>query len=225
MLALLGLTALLVCDFILGSLDWDLMALVSFPLTFLLAYRVSILPDNIVKRVAVPAVVIGLISMTSWVYINHTDASIARLEDIVSNEPASYFRTHSGPLRVALALRGEGRNDLAIEVLGREVERNPADIDVLSNLAGFQYEAGNYEKTIPAARTFLGRIPWNVYAYRMLLKSYIRLGRQESAQTLAREHSEQLIAHGTREWEAGRAETAALAWGARYSWTYRIRQR
>lgn len=207
-----GLLAAFVFDFVLGSLDWDLIAYVAFPLAILLADALSRAPSSGIRSIGVPAAAFTLLNTVPWLVVNRTDASIDRFENTVLSEPADYFRTHNRAVRVALAFRAVDLTDRAIDVLDRAAQSDPDALKVVYNLATFRFEASRYEGVVPAARATLRIEPWNVFAYGMLRESLDRLGRERELTDLVRGHARSLVDIGRLRYADGDLETAALAW-------------
>lgn len=211
---MVGATSVFVFDFVLGSQDWDLMALAAFPVSVFAAHALSRFPQDALQSVALPIAAVCVLSTLPWIITNHTDASVDRLEDTVIDDPAGYFTTHNRAVRISLALLSEDRRQAAIDVLEREVLRSPDDPQVLYNLAAIRFRAGQYEQTTPTAQASLRVQPYNVSTYRMLRESLGEEGRHAEAKQLARDHSETLIVQANHAYAAGDQNTAAMSWGA-----------
>jgi len=140
---LMGIVSVFAFDFVLGSQDWDVIALVTFPICVLCAHLASKLGDDLIASVSIPVAAIYLLSTVPWILTNHPDASINRIEDILTDEPAGYFQTHNRGIRIALGLLAEDRRQAAIEVLEREAVRSPENAQVLYNLATIHYGTGH----------------------------------------------------------------------------------
>jgi ABC-type spermidine/putrescine transport system permease subunit I len=143
MTASIGILSVFAFDFVLGSQDWDVMALLTFPVCVLCAHTVSKLREDLLASVSVPTAVVCLLSTLPWIITNNTDASIDRLENIVIDEPPSCFLTHNRGIRIALALLAEDHRQEAIDVLEREASRSPGNAQVLYNLATIHYGTGH----------------------------------------------------------------------------------
>lgn len=75
-----------------GSLDWDLMMFSGIPVTFLGIHLFLTLSGKIeYKKIALMAVIFSLLNTVPFVVINATDLSIARAEEIISNDPGDTF--------------------------------------------------------------------------------------------------------------------------------------
>ena len=209
----MGIVFLIAFDFVLGSQDWDVMALVTFLVCIVCAHGVSKLREDTLARVSVPVAAICLLSTLPWIITNHTDASIDRLEDTVINEPAGYFLTHNRAIRIALALLAEDHRQDAIDVLEREASHPPENPQVLYNLETIHYGTVQYAETILVARLLLAAQPYNVATYRMLLESLRLENRTEEAKRLIQNHSEELIGQAERAYIDGDQNTAAMGWG------------
>lgn len=209
-----GLAGLFAFDFVLGSLDWDLMSLMSFPLTIMVALAIPVLPKQTRSSIAIPACVIGLLNTVPWIWINATDASIRRLEDITMGEQTSYFESHNTAVRVALAFRKEEMPQEAISVLKRAAQKDPTNLDLQYNLAAIASENYDFETTIPAARAVLRREPWHLEAYKLLRGGLIKLQKKDEIDTLLAQHSENLIRRGQQAFKNGALSKAGLTYSS-----------
>jgi tetratricopeptide (TPR) repeat protein len=207
-----GIAGLLAFDFILGSLDWDLMSLMSFPLVILFAASAARLRADMRPDILIPACVICVLNTLPWIVINNTDASIRRLEDITLTEPANYFESHSRAVRVAVALRKEGFSRAAVDVLDRASALNPDDTVAQINRASIAREIDDFETTAQAAREVLRTEPWNIYAYRLLRGSLEKLGHHNELGILVKTHSERLVLRGKDAFEVGELTIAGMAY-------------
>ena len=201
-------------DFVLGSQDWDVMALVAFPVSLSCAHYLSSVSQDKMAAIAIPAIVICILNTGSWTLVNRTDASIVRLEDTIIDEPATYFRTHNRSIRIALALMAEDKRAESIEVLKRESIRVPENAQVLHNLATFQHQSAQYDDAIVTARTLLKLTPWNTYAYRILQDSHRSLDQPREAENLSKDYAENLITQAEMAKDDGNDREAALFWCA-----------
>ena len=209
-----SLAGLFAFDFVLGNLDWDLMSLMSFPLTIMVALAIPDLPEKKRSSIAIPACVISLLNTVPWIWINATDASIHRLEDVTIGEQTSYFESHSTAVRVALALRNEEMPQEAISVLKRAVEKDPDDLASQYNLAAIASENSDFETTIQAAQAVLRKEPWNLYAYKLLRNGLVKLGHENEVNSLLALQSKNLIQRGQHAVNNGAFWTAVLSYSS-----------
>ncbi len=103
-------------NFILGSQDWDLMAVASFPVHLAVALYVTRLLESVGSVALSPVFAAGLIHTAPWILLNHSDLSISRMEGTLRDEPATYFETHDPVVRAAMFIGEQG---------GKERRRNP----------------------------------------------------------------------------------------------------
>jgi tetratricopeptide (TPR) repeat protein len=207
-----GLVSVFTFDFVLGSQDWDLMALVSFPVCLISAHYLSRLHTPKPATVVLPTIAICLIHTIPWILVNHTDASIDRAEDTVVNEPTDYHRTHLPSIRIASFLKIAGHVDRAIIVLERGLERHPNNYQLNQNLSAYQAAIGEYKEAIKYSEAALQIEPAYVHAFRALIFSLREAGLTDDADEYLRDHPVRLARMGTEEYRKGDLGRAALYW-------------
>lgn len=92
-----------------GSGDWDIMSFTALPLSLSLlslCYDVFENRISIIRQIIVPAITFNLVSGIAWIGINHTDASIKKITDMLENDPASYYDARiTGPTQLAICFQ------------------------------------------------------------------------------------------------------------------------
>jgi len=77
-----------------GSGDWDIMAFTGLNLNILviaLMFHLYKHKSNAVNYFIIAIIGFNILGTSAWLYINHTDKSISKVEDMLRKDPASYY--------------------------------------------------------------------------------------------------------------------------------------
>jgi hypothetical protein len=103
-----------------GSGDWDIMSFPSISLNLLcvsLFFKVYAHRTAIASYSSIVLIFINLANAILWIGINHTDVSLKKFENMLSNDPASYYTARiSGRLQIAIAYQNNKLFDDASRV-------------------------------------------------------------------------------------------------------------
>ena len=149
--ALGALGALFVIDPVIGSRDWDISCLSGIPLMGLATYGFYNCSINrlISNYATVFSCVCSALLIIPWIHINHTDRSIGRTEEILADDPGSYYLTHPVEMTLATYFRKAGLDSLAQRYYEKAIKKYPFDRRMPFNLGNFLLSKENKEESIP----------------------------------------------------------------------------
>ena len=138
--ALLGLLPM---KMVLGAADWDIIAFCAFPLVLLASAQIG-------KRISADSfaflVFLSLCNAWGFVAVNAGEASVARIRDIVTGDPAPYYRSHPAPMHLAFLYASNGLPEERLRALKEGADLYPDDERMPYNLAVGYFERGELEE-------------------------------------------------------------------------------
>ena len=197
-------------NILLGALDWDIMSSMCFPLVLLVARAVQHIPhEATAKHIASVSVMFSLLNTAPWVIANHTDCSFKVMKIFMEDEPVAYFLTHESSVRQGVFAYRAGRSDVAIAALEDGRSRDPDSARIRFNLAAQYYVEGRYEEALDEASEALARDILYVLAYRKIIASLRKLGRNSELKQFGTDYLAHLAERGKKALSASDSKLAA----------------
>ncbi|MBU1700846.1 MAG: hypothetical protein KJ970_09755 [Candidatus Eisenbacteria bacterium] len=138
---------LVLMKMVLGSADWDIIAFTGLPLILFASVWIR---DRKYKETGQPLITLllflSLCNTWSFITINHGNASIQRIKDIIADDPAPYYQNHPPPMHAAFLFYSNNLQEQRREVLQQGVLEYPDDPRMVYNLAVACYESGELDK-------------------------------------------------------------------------------
>ena len=145
------LTSLFVVNLVLGSLDWDIMALSGVPLMGIATYAIynGGIQKPFKRYASVLACTWALLLIVPGIYINHTDRSIDRFIQILDGDPGEYHLSHPPEMTMAIAFEQAGLDSLAITYYKKAYQKSPLDRRMPFNIGMVFFRKDKYLESIP----------------------------------------------------------------------------
>jgi hypothetical protein len=141
------LVALVPMKLVLGAADWDILAFAGLPLLVGAAAALAAdlrgergparpAPTRSDRWAFVPLLLcLSLANTWGFVAVQHGEASVRRIRDIVTDDPAPYFRSHPPPVHLSMLYGQNGLMEHSRDVLLQGMEAYPDDPRLPHNLA------------------------------------------------------------------------------------------
>ncbi len=142
--------SLSVVDVVLGSIDWDVLALSGVPLMALSTYTLQQIKNKPVKQYTslFSCVCAGLL-IVPFIHINHTDRSISRVIQIIKNDQGSYYYNLTSDLMLAMSFKSAGLDSFASVYFEKAWQKNPHDRRNAFNMGIVLFRNDKYLESIP----------------------------------------------------------------------------
>ncbi len=126
------LAGLFVFNEILGSGDWDIY---SFASIFVNVLAITLFfhcfgeqgLEPFAQYASVAFVGLMMLHAGPWFIINAGEKSVRRYEDCIMSDPASYYREHPAPMKIAMALEKDGLSDRAFSFYKKALDMDSTD--------------------------------------------------------------------------------------------------
>lgn len=185
-MALSTLIAIFVTDMVHGSADWDAITIFG-PLwilglwTFLRQVHYSSHAYQLWQYVTVIFVLFQSINLGANVYINHTDKSIVRLQNMITGDPGNYYIHHPASLQLSFIYLSNKLYENATKFSLKGMEETPDDLRNIYNSAHLLCVQGNYRETLNILIPLTKAHPDYIAPYSDLAVSYNNMGMLDKA--------------------------------------------
>jgi hypothetical protein len=185
--ALPALAALLPMKMVLGAADWDIIAFAGLPLLVWTASWIVSERDPAAEDLAglarsgrwafVPLLLfMSLANTGGFIAVNHGETSVRRIREIVSDDPAPYYRDHPPPVHLSMLFGMNGLMEPCRGVLLEGMKTYPNDPRLPHNLASVYFQEERWEEAKQWARRTLDLCPGYVPSLRLLYSVTLRQG-------------------------------------------------
>jgi tetratricopeptide (TPR) repeat protein len=125
---------------ILGSADWDVLSIPALGIALLSSYGITRLQKKTGSGKAflyacLVQVFFMALQTSTWLAMNATDLSVRRFEDILVDDPASFYRLRPQEMILGKILKGNGLYDETLKMYERIYVKHPDDPRNISNYA------------------------------------------------------------------------------------------
>jgi tetratricopeptide (TPR) repeat protein len=176
---------------ILGSADWDILSIPSIGILVFVSYGIINLRERTGNGIAYSyacSVLILFMALETfaWLGINATDASIKRFEDIVIDDPASYYRTHYPTLVLESVLGSNGFHGESFRLSRATFKNHPDDPRALGNYAFELVNRHRYAEADPILKILFDKYPYYTWPIHALVPLYLEKKRRPNLLFLLR---------------------------------------